>query len=138
MESFSQLNSVDELRDLKLENSDHSKQQTPQDIPIQTSATSSVPPPPPPLPQQNTSAPQAAVPPPPPPPTVEEPNEPVMTVSQDPRFKKYFTMLKVGVLEEAVRIKMKTEGLDPNLISTPNAPAPPPDPINSDDSDDDY
>lgn len=62
---------------------------------------------------------------------VPEPAEPavaVMTVSQDPRFKKYFTMLKVGVLEEAVRIKMRTEGLNPDLISTPNAPAPPPDP----------
>jgi hypothetical protein len=46
-------------------------------------------------------------------------------------------MLKVGVLEEAVRIKMKTEGLDPNLISTPDAPAPPPDqPQSSDENDD--
>jgi WASH complex subunit CCDC53 len=44
-------------------------------------------------------------------------------------------MLKVGVLEEAVRIKMKTEGLDPNLISTPDAP-PPDQPQSSDENDD--
>ncbi|GAB1605068.1 WASH complex subunit 3-like [Argonauta hians] len=58
---------------------------------------------------------------PPPPPTSEEPQK---TVSQDPRYMKYFKMVAVGVPEPAVKIKMKNEGLDPSLLDNPNAPAP--------------
>jgi hypothetical protein len=34
-------------------------------------------------------------------------------------------MINKGVVEEAVRIKMRTEGADPDFLSQPNAPAPP-------------
>ncbi|XP_071546970.1 WASH complex subunit 3 [Panulirus ornatus] len=52
--------------------------------------------------------------------------EPTATpISQDPRFVQYFKMLKLGVPEPAVRMKMSSEGLDPSLLDDPNAPAPP-------------
>uniref|UniRef100_A0A0L8HPG5 WASH complex subunit 3 n=1 Tax=Octopus bimaculoides TaxID=37653 RepID=A0A0L8HPG5_OCTBM len=53
------------------------------------------------------------------------PEEPKKTVSQDPRYMKYFKMLSVGVPEPAVKIKMQQEGLDPSLLDDPKAPAPP-------------
>lgn len=41
-----------------------------------------------------------------------------------------------GVAEQAILLKMKSEGVDPSLLSDPNAPAPPPDsPAQSDDED---
>ncbi|XP_045583575.2 WASH complex subunit 3 [Procambarus clarkii] len=46
-------------------------------------------------------------------------------VSQDPRYVQYFRMLRMGVPEPAIRMKMSSEGVDPSLLDDPNAPAPP-------------
>lgn len=74
------------------------------------------------------------------PPTEEpapEPEKPAMTVSKDPRYAKYFQMVKVGVPLMAIAPKMAGEGLDPNLLENPDAPAPDggPPPPKQDDSD---
>ncbi|XP_069020896.1 WASH complex subunit 3 [Embiotoca jacksoni] len=50
--------------------------------------------------------------------------ENVMTVSKDPRYVRYLKMVQVGVPVMAIRNKMVLEGLDPNLLDTPDAPAP--------------
>lgn len=47
------------------------------------------------------------------------------TVSQDPRYTKYFKLLQMGVPPMAFRAKMTAEGLNPDLLGTPNAPVPP-------------
>lgn len=39
---------------------------------------------------------------------------------KDSRFVKYFKMVKVGVDPQGVRLKMKAEGFDPNILDTPN------------------
>jgi len=49
---------------------------------------------------------------------------PTMTVSNDPRYTKYFKMLKMGVPAQGVKVKMAAEGLNPDLLDTPDAPAP--------------
>ena len=138
------LNSVDELKNLKLETTttassapDPSAAQTQNTATLTAAGSSSAPPPPPPPPgagaeQPAQAQPQVAVEAPPPPP----PAEPVNTISQDSRYSKYFKMVKLGVAEEAVRIKMKTEGIDPSFLDRPNDPAPPPDDSESDDDDD--
>ncbi|GFR82165.1 WASH complex subunit 3 [Elysia marginata] len=46
-------------------------------------------------------------------------------VSKDPRYVKYFKMLQYGVPPPVVKGKMGMEGLDPELLDTPDAPAPP-------------
>ncbi|XP_078000269.1 WASH complex subunit 3-like [Glandiceps talaboti] len=56
-------------------------------------------------------------------------------VSQDPRYATYFKMLLVGIPAQAIKQKMKSEGKNPNLLDTPDAPAPPPDDANSDSDD---
>ncbi|XP_046844736.1 WASH complex subunit 3-like [Xenia sp. Carnegie-2017] len=72
------------------------------------------------------------------PPVEEEPAQPVMTVSKDPRYAKFFQMLKVGVPLAALRPKILSEGLDPDLLQTPDAPAPGGQiSTNTDDDDDD-
>ncbi|XP_045198149.2 WASH complex subunit 3-like [Mercenaria mercenaria] len=58
-----------------------------------------------------------------PPPPAEEP-KPSNPVSKDPRYMKYFKMVQVGVPEHAVKMKMSAEGLNPDLLDTPDAPAP--------------
>lgn len=83
-------------------------------IPPPPPMAGSIPPPPPPPFMSNDGAP-------PPPPPVEN----VLTIRNDPRFEPFFKMLKLGVPDGAVRIKMQTAGLDPNFIDTPDAPAPP-------------
>ncbi|PIK53185.1 putative WASH complex subunit CCDC53 isoform X2 [Apostichopus japonicus] len=50
---------------------------------------------------------------------------PTLTVLQDPRYMKYFKMINMGVPIEPLRNKVLMDGLDPNLLSTPDAPAPP-------------
>ena len=47
---------------------------------------------------------------------------PVKTVSEDERFTKYFKMLKMGVPMQAVKNKMKAEGLDDSVLDNPDAP----------------
>lgn len=47
-------------------------------------------------------------------------------VSQDPRFVRYFRMLKMGVPEPAVRMRMSADGLDPSILEyvTPTVSCP--------------
>uniref|UniRef100_A0A7E4VUF7 WASH_WAHD domain-containing protein n=1 Tax=Panagrellus redivivus TaxID=6233 RepID=A0A7E4VUF7_PANRE len=47
-----------------------------------------------------------------------------MKISEHPDFVKYFKMLKLGIPEAAVRIKMSSEGVDPDILANPNAPVP--------------
>ncbi|XP_063877241.1 WASH complex subunit 3-like [Scylla paramamosain] len=46
-------------------------------------------------------------------------------ICEDPRYAQYFKMLKMGVPDPAIRMKMSSEGVDPSLLDDPNAPAPP-------------
>uniref|UniRef100_A0A3Q4ACX5 WASH complex subunit 3 n=1 Tax=Mola mola TaxID=94237 RepID=A0A3Q4ACX5_MOLML len=50
--------------------------------------------------------------------------ENVMTVAKDPCYARYLKMVQVGVPVMAIRNKMVLEGLDPNLLDTPDAPMP--------------
>ncbi|XP_076015048.1 WASH complex subunit 3 [Genypterus blacodes] len=52
------------------------------------------------------------------------PAENVMTVAKDPRYARYLKMVQVGVPVMAIRNKMVMDGLDPNLLDTPDAPVP--------------
>ncbi|XP_077864541.1 WASH complex subunit 3-like [Saccoglossus kowalevskii] len=56
-------------------------------------------------------------------------------ISQDPRYATYFKMLNIGIHPQAVKQKMSVDGVDPNLLDTPNAPAPPADAADSSESD---
>ncbi|XP_059154056.1 WASH complex subunit 3-like [Physella acuta] len=62
--------------------------------------------------------------------------KPQNTVSQDPRYMKFFKMLQFGVPPPAVKGKMAMEGLNPDLLDTPDAPAPGGAPQTSQDSED--
>ncbi|GIY76523.1 WASH complex subunit 3 [Caerostris darwini] len=55
----------------------------------------------------------------------KEEQKPKMSVSQDPRFAKYFKMINMGVPPGAVQLKMTAEGVDPALLNNPDAEAPP-------------
>ena len=47
-------------------------------------------------------------------------------LKDDPAFAKYFKMEKMGVPRPAVAMKFAQEtGMDPSLLDTPDAPAPP-------------
>merc|ERR1712173_8759 len=83
-----------------------------------------------------SSAPDAGAPPPPPPPPgaddddedADAPPAPVvdenvMTNRQDPRYEKYFKMLRLGVPEASVQQKMAAEGFDPSILSRPDDPS---------------
>lgn len=48
----------------------------------------------------------------------------LVTVSKDPRYARYLKMVQVGVPVMAIKNKMVLEGLDPNLLDTPDAPLP--------------
>ncbi|KAG5845755.1 WASH complex subunit 3-like [Anguilla rostrata] len=50
--------------------------------------------------------------------------ENVPTVSTDPRYARYLKMVQVGVPIMAIKNKMIHDGLDPNLLDTPNALVP--------------
>ncbi|CAN9508422.1 unnamed protein product [Ophioblennius macclurei] len=54
----------------------------------------------------------------------EPPAENVMTVAKDPRYARYLKMVQVGVPVMAIRNKMAMDGLDPNLLDTPDAVIP--------------
>lgn len=58
------------------------------------------------------------------PPQAERPAENVKTVAKDSRYARYLKMVQVGVPVMAIRNKMVAEGLDPNLLETPDAPVP--------------
>jgi len=58
---------------------------------------------------------------------VEEPEPPkpqTKTVAEDPRYAKFFMLVKRGVPPGALRQKMLAEGLNPDYLDTPDAPAP--------------
>ncbi|XP_027019706.1 WASH complex subunit 3 [Tachysurus fulvidraco] len=48
----------------------------------------------------------------------------MMTVAKDPRYARYLKMVQVGVPVMAIKNKMILEGLDPNLLDSPDAPVP--------------
>lgn len=48
----------------------------------------------------------------------------VLTVAKDPRYARYLKMVQVGVPVMAIKNKMVMEGLDPNLLDTPDAALP--------------
>ncbi|KAL3883424.1 hypothetical protein ACJMK2_029689 [Sinanodonta woodiana] len=94
----------------------------------------------------SSTAPQSGPPPPPPaspvPMQIEKPAQekvetPQNPVSKDPRYMRFFKMLQVGVPETAVKLKMSAEGLDPNLLNNPDAPAPAADETKDDDENSD-
>ncbi|XP_056311667.1 WASH complex subunit 3 [Danio aesculapii] len=57
-------------------------------------------------------------------PKTEAPAENIMTVAKDPRYTRYLKMVQVGVPVMAIKNKMMMEGLDPNLLDTPDAAVP--------------
>ncbi|XP_009585985.1 PREDICTED: WASH complex subunit CCDC53, partial [Fulmarus glacialis] len=50
--------------------------------------------------------------------------ENVRTVAKDPRYARYLKMVQVGVPVMAIRNKMISEGLNPDLLETPDAAVP--------------
>ncbi|XP_060101600.1 WASH complex subunit 3 isoform X2 [Heteronotia binoei] len=50
--------------------------------------------------------------------------ENVITVAKDPRYARYLKMVQVGVPVMAIRNKMVSEGLNPDLLETPDAAVP--------------
>ncbi|XP_048357126.1 WASH complex subunit 3 isoform X3 [Sphaerodactylus townsendi] len=50
--------------------------------------------------------------------------ENITTVAKDPRYARYLKMVQVGVPVMAIRNKMISEGLDPDLLETPDAAVP--------------
>ncbi|XP_039194110.1 WASH complex subunit 3 isoform X2 [Crotalus tigris] len=50
--------------------------------------------------------------------------ENVITVAKDTRYARYLKMVQVGVPVMAIRNKMISEGLNPDLLETPEAPVP--------------
>lgn len=61
----------------------------------------------------------------------------VTTVAKDPRYARYLKMVHVGVPVMAIKNKMVLEGLDPNLLDTPDAPVPDGGKCNAEEQDDD-
>ncbi|XP_053112939.1 WASH complex subunit 3 isoform X2 [Hemicordylus capensis] len=51
-------------------------------------------------------------------------SENVTTVAKDPRYARYLKMVQVGVPVMAIRNKMISEGLNPDLLETPDAAVP--------------
>merc|ERR1711871_981386 len=45
------------------------------------------------------------------------------SAKDDPKYKKYFKMLNVGLAKEAVKHKMVQDGLDPAVLDRPDKPA---------------
>ncbi|KAJ7329079.1 hypothetical protein JRQ81_015253 [Phrynocephalus forsythii] len=54
----------------------------------------------------------------------EETAKNVTTVAKDPRYARYLKMVQVGVPVMAIRNKMISEGLNPDLLETPDAAVP--------------
>ncbi|XP_041441037.1 WASH complex subunit 3 isoform X1 [Xenopus laevis] len=54
----------------------------------------------------------------------EAKSENITTVSKDPRYARYLKMVQVGVPVMAIKNKMIAEGLNPDLLETPDAPVP--------------
>lgn len=74
-----------------------------------------------PLPADNKSNEEVKIPEPPPvEQKTEETNGNLIKISESSLYRKYFKMLKVGIPAPAVKIKMNSEGLDPNLLDNPD------------------
>nr|XP_060632859.1 WASH complex subunit 3 [Anolis sagrei ordinatus] len=54
----------------------------------------------------------------------EEDTKNITTVAKDPRYARYLKMVQVGVPVMAIRNKMISEGLNPDLLDTPDAAVP--------------
>ncbi|XP_053318491.1 WASH complex subunit 3 [Spea bombifrons] len=65
----------------------------------------------------------------------EAQTENVITVAKDPRYARYLKMVQVGVPVVAIRNKMISEGLNPDLLETPDAPVPDGKPVPEESSD---
>jgi len=57
-------------------------------------------------------------------PSEPEPNSDVLKVKDDPRYQPYFKMLRLGVVPENIKLQMRSRGVNPDLLDTPDAPAP--------------
>ena len=49
-------------------------------------------------------------------------NTPNLTIKDDPQYKEWFRKLKYGANREQLCIAMKAQGLDPDLLETPDMP----------------
>lgn len=106
------LSSIPGLEDVKVESQPTSVQPEEQQPLVETNSE--------PSPQPAASESQAEV-------VQEEPEPPkpaTKTVSEDPRYSKFFKMMKMGVPMGALRPKVLAEGLNPDYLDTPDAPAP--------------
>nr|XP_033808273.1 WASH complex subunit 3 isoform X2 [Geotrypetes seraphini] len=110
------LSSIPGLEDVQLDVSD-SKQNNIANGPVSTPANSRQPDIVSPQAEQNLTADTAAR-------KTETPSESVVTVGKDPHYARYLKMVLVGVPLMAIRNKMISEGLDPDLLQTPDAPLP--------------
>ena len=45
-------------------------------------------------------------------------------VKEDPKFKKYFKLLRMNMPIEQIQMKMEVDGVDPNLLNAPDAVSP--------------
>ena len=43
-----------------------------------------------------------------------------MKIKDDPAYQKYFKLLKLGMDEEHIALKMQTDGVDPSVLKTPD------------------
>jgi len=61
----------------------------------------------------------------PPPPPAENGGAPAggLTLKEDPRYATYFRMIRLGVALPQIQQKMMMEGVDPNILETPDAPS---------------
>eukprot|EP01112_Ceratiomyxa_fruticulosa_P008270 TRINITY_DN2138_c0_g1_i1.p1 TRINITY_DN2138_c0_g1~~TRINITY_DN2138_c0_g1_i1.p1 ORF type:complete len:212 (+),score=72.08 TRINITY_DN2138_c0_g1_i1:295-930(+) len=100
------------------------QQQPQQQAPVEN--VGAPPPPPPPMPGAKAAA-QPAQPiqqeqnvglPPPPP--AESSG---LTMKDDPRYSKYFKMLRMGIVVQSIQQKMMMEGIDPNILDHPDDPS---------------
>ncbi|KAG5267801.1 hypothetical protein AALO_G00225900 [Alosa alosa] len=118
------LSSIPGLEDVRVEGGAERPAATEANGPVAPSAsatghtgTPAAPPPAPAEPLHQTPEPAAE-------PKVESVESNAMTVAKDPRYARYLKMVQVGVPVMAIKNKMVLEGLDPNLLDTPNAPVP--------------
>ncbi|KAM6961888.1 WASH complex subunit 3 [Tautogolabrus adspersus] len=115
------LSSIPGLEDVTIDGPSQQQQPVQSNGPTTTIQSQTVVPPPAVLPPPET-APEPTI-----TETIEEENaaaENLMTVAKDPRYARYLKMVQVGVPVMAIRNKMVLEGLDPNLLDTPDAPVP--------------
>jgi WASH complex subunit CCDC53 len=58
-------------------------------------------------------------------PALEQAIVEVVSVGDDPMYKKYFKMLRIGVHKGQVKLKMQSDGLDPSILDMdPSSPSP--------------